>query len=528
MKRRALISVTDKSGVAEFAAELSRLGFSVLSTGGTFRVLQEAGVPAVEVSAYTGFPEMMDGRVKTLHPKVHGGILARRDQHDDLEAMEVHGIDAIDVVVVNLYRFREAASRPDATRQDVVENIDIGGPALIRSAAKNHASVTVVVDPGDYAQVAAELAAHDGRVTERTARRLAGKAYAHTARYDTAIANWFEQERLADDPDGPPFGKCYGTCGEKALDLRYGENPHQAAALFADPDHNGPSLARAEQLGGKELSYNNLLDLDAALGVVAEFDEPAVAIVKHNNPCGTAIADTPAAAFVAALEADSVSAYGGIVALNRRLDRETAAEMVRRGTFVEAIVAPSVADGVMDELRGAKWGKNVRVLSLGGVARPVPRRAVRMVDGGFLVQDVDRPGLASPGSDVATSRRPDEDQFRALDFAWKVCKHVRSNAIVLARRRDDGAYATCGVGAGQMSRVDAVEIAVKKAGEFARGAVIASDAFFPFADGLQLAIDAGCVAAIQPGGSKRDDDVVAAADAAGVAMVFTGVRHFRH
>ncbi|MBI5851521.1 MAG: bifunctional phosphoribosylaminoimidazolecarboxamide formyltransferase/IMP cyclohydrolase [Planctomycetes bacterium] len=527
MQRRALISVTDKTGVVEFARGLTELGFAVLSTGGTFRVLKEGGVPATEVAAYTGFPEMMDGRVKTLHPKVHGGLLARRDHAEDRAAMAAHGIDPIDVVAVNLYRFRETVRREGVTREAIVENIDIGGPSMLRSAAKNHASVAVVVDPSDYASVLDALRFGHGRVPVSLARRLAGKAFAHTAAYDVAIARWFDDER-AHEPGEPRYGDFFGVAGTRVQGLRYGENPHQSAALYAEPDASGASLASARQLGGKELSYNNLLDLDAALGLALEFGEPAVVIVKHNNPCGTATAATPTQAFLAALESDPVSAYGGIVATNRPLAAATAAAMVERGTFVEAIVAPGIEPDALAALESAKWGRNVRVLDLGAmpVARSVP--SVRMVSGGFLVQDSDASGAVVPKSETVTRREPSAAERELLGFAWRVCKHVKSNAIVLARRNGDGALATCGVGAGQMSRVDSVRIAVEKAGTHARGAVLASDAFFPFPDGLQAAIAAGVTAAIQPGGSKRDDEVIAAADAGGIAMVFTGVRHFRH
>ena len=525
MERRALISVTDKTGVADFARAIVTAGFSLLSTGGTFRVLREAGLPAVEVAEYTQFPEMMDGRVKTLHPRVHGGLLARRDRPDDLAAMAAHGIEPIDLLVVNLYRFRETVRRPGVTREEIVENIDIGGPAMIRSAAKNHRSVAVVVDPSDYDSVAQAL--RGGGITEDLARRLAGKAYAHTAAYDLAIARWFAED-LGQRDDTSPFGDTITVQGVKQQDLRYGENPQQSAALYADPDHDGPGLARAHQLGGKELSYNNLLDLDAALGLALEFDQPAFVIVKHNNPCGTAVAETPRAAFAAALDADPLSAYGGIVATNRPLDAETARSMVERGTFVEAIVAPRVEPEATAELARAKWGANVRVLELGGLPVPTAVPTLRMISGGLLAQTLDAPDLAPAELRVVTRRTPTDDERALLDFAWRVCKHVKSNAIVLARRDADGVCATVGVGAGQMSRVDSVKIAVEKAAARARGAVLASDAFFPFADGLEAAIAAGVTAAIQPGGSKRDPEVVAAADAAGLAMVCTGVRHFRH
>jgi phosphoribosylaminoimidazolecarboxamide formyltransferase/IMP cyclohydrolase len=527
MKRRALISVTDKTGIVEFGRGLAELGFEILSTGGTFRVLQEAGVPAEEVADYTGFPEMMDGRVKTLHPKVHGGLLARRGHAEDEAAMAAHGIDRIDVVAVNLYRFRETVRREGVTREQIVENIDIGGPSMLRSAAKNHASVAVVVDPADYGTVLDAMRAHDGQVPQDLARELAGKAYSHTAAYDTAIARWFADES-ARERGGARHGAAYLQSGQKVQDLRYGENPHQHAALYADPDHSGPGLAQARQLSGKELSFNNILDLDAALGLVLEFDEPAFVIVKHNNPCGTATASSSVDAFIAALDADPLSAYGGIVATNRPLDLPTAEAMVARGTFVEAVVAPGVQPEALAKLGEAKWGKNVRVLELGGLPVPAPIPTVRMVSGGFLVQDLDARGVAPAGDAVPTKRAPTSDEAAALDFAWKVCKHVKSNAIVLARREPNGACVSVGVGAGQMSRVDSVQIAVQKAGDRAKGAVLASDAFFPFADGLEAAIAAGVTAAIQPGGSKRDDEVVAAADAAGLAMRLTGVRHFRH
>ncbi len=527
MTKRALISVTDKTGVVEFAKGLVDLGFSILSTGGTYRVITEGGVPAQEVAEYTSFPEMMDGRVKTLHPRIHGGLLALRDNHDHTEAMDVHGIDPIDVLAVNLYRFRETVRKPGVTREEVVENIDIGGPSMIRSAAKNHQSVAVVVDPSDYSAVLEELRAGNGTASVAFSRRLAGKAYAHTAAYDRAIAAWFDCER-AEGEGEPHFGDFLGVGGEKVLDLRYGENPHQAAALYVDRDVVGPSLATAEKLSGKDLSYNNLLDLDAALSLALEFDQPSCAIIKHTNPCGTAIAETAADAFEAALASDPLSAYGGIVALNRPIDVQTAEVMKTKGTFVEAIVAPMVEPAALEILKSAKWGKNVRVLSLGGMPEAHPSLAIRAISGGSLVQTADVPDQELPNLVTATKREPSDSEGRALAFAWLVCKHIKSNAIVFARETGDGAFATVGVGAGQMSRVDSVEIAVKKSGENAKGAVLASDAFFPFADGMQAALDAGVSAVIQPGGSKRDDEVVAAADAAGAAMVLTGKRHFLH
>ncbi len=527
LTRFALISVTDKSGVVEFANGLVEAGFTVLSTGGTYRAIRDAGIAATEVADYTGFPEIMDGRVKTLHPKIHGGILSRAGNSSDAGAMKEHGIESIDVVAVNLYRFRETVQKPGATREEIVENIDIGGPSMIRAAAKNHERVTVVVDPTDYAAVLAELGGGDG-VSEEKRRELAGKAYAHTAAYDVAVAGWFDAERAAAER-ASRFGQSLAFAFEKIADLRYGENPHQDAAVYSNPEVKGPSLAKAEQLSGKELSYNNLADLDAALGLVLEFDDPACVIVKHNNPCGTAIAGDAKAAFRAALDADSLSAFGGIVALNRPLDSECAREMVDHGVFVEAIVAPEVPADALAILGEAKWGKNVRVLAMRGTPDAETHGlALRPISGGLLVQSAD--GRAPlPELEPKTARQPSDAELRAMAFAWNVCKHVKSNAIVLARPVGDGSVcATVGVGAGQMSRVDAAKIAVEKAGDDARGAVLASDAFFPFADGIEAAIQAGVTAVIQPGGSKRDEEVIAAADAANVAMVFTGRRHFRH
>ncbi len=525
-RRCALISVTDKAGVVEFARGLTELGFAILSTGGTFQVLRQGGVAAQEVADYTGFPELLDGRVKTLHPRVHGGLLGRRNDPAHRAAMAQHGIDAIDVLCVNLYAFRETAKRPDVTRDEIVEQIDIGGPAMLRSAAKNHADVAVVVDPADYARVLAALRADAGRLPAALGRELAGKAYAHTAAYDTAIAAWFAAERHGSD-GGPAFPESLAIAMRKRQELRYGENPHQQAAFYA-ADVPAPNLATAQQLSGKELSYNNLLDLDSALGLALEFEPPSCVIVKHNNPCGTAIAPKLEAAFLAALQADPVSAFGGILALNRPLSAAAARAMVEHGTFVEAIVCPSVEPGALAEIGKARWGQNVRVLALGGWPIPTPPRVIRQVAGGFLVQTPDAPRAALSGFQVATKRAPTTAEQGALLFAWFVAKHVKSNAIVLAREIARDTYATVGVGAGQMSRVDSVRIAVGKAGDQARGSVVASDAFFPFADGLEVAAAAGVTAAIQPGGSKRDGEVVEAADKAGMAMLLTGMRHFRH
>ena len=525
--KRALLSVTEKNGVVEFARGLAELGFSLLSTGGTRRVLAEEGIEAQEVADYTGFPEMMDGRLKTLHPKVHGGLLARRDVAGHTAAMAQHGIDPIDVLCVNLYRFRETVRRPGIARGEIVEQIDIGGPAMIRSAAKNHQSVAVVVDPSDYATVLRGLRDNGGTLPPDFLRKLAAKAFSHTAGYDAAIAQWFDCERRS-APGEPYFASRIAFSGEKLQDLRYGENPHQKAAFYSIGEPS-PSLANARQLGGKELSYNNILDADAALALALEFSETSCVLVKHNNPCGTAVAGSLPRAFELALSGDPVSAFGGILATNRTFDVATAAAVVASGTFLEVVVAPHVDPAALTELQRAKWGSNVRVLDLGGVPDLTLRHrfVARPVSGGFLLQTADFPGEA-PGSEVATKRAPTDQEKKALAFAWKVCKHVKSNAIVFARTAPDGAFHTVGVGAGQMSRVDSAKIAVDKAGDRTRGAVVASDAFFPFADGLLVCAKAGATAVIQPGGSKRDDEVKAAADEHQMAMVMTGQRHFRH
>lgn len=523
----ALLSVTDKNGIVDFAKGLTRLGYGILSTGGTRRALQAAGVEAREVADYTGFPEMMAGRIKTLHPRVHGGLLARRDVESDAASMAEHGIESIDLLGVNLYRFRETVARPDATRDDIVENIDIGGPAMLRSAAKNHASVYVVVDPSDYGAVLEALESSDPGAVAGLRRRLAAKAFAHTAAYDAAIAEWFDGERRA-EPDEPFFAANTSVAYQKRQDLRYGENPHQRAAFYVGGDA-GPTLANARQLGGKELSYNNILDADAALAAVLDFERPACVLVKHNNPCGVATAETTERAFELARACDPVSAFGGILAVNRPFTRELAKAVVASGTFLEVVVAPEIETSAVVELKNAKWGANVRLLALGGMPGPEARRAPtwRPVSGGALLQTPDVVD-GDPELKSAAGREPTDDERTAMLFAWTVCKHVKSNAIVLAKVEPDGACATLGIGAGQMSRVDAARIAVSKAGEHARGTVVASDAFFPFPDGLEVCAQAGVTAAIQPGGSKRDHEVIAVADEHGMAMAMTGRRHFRH
>ena len=521
---RALLSVSDKSGLIEFARALDAAGVALVSTGGTRKALAEAGLPVTDVSDVTGFPEMMDGRVKTLHPKVHGGLLAIRENPEHEAAMLAHGIGPIDLLVVNLYPF-EATVEAGKSFDDCIENIDIGGPAMIRAAAKNHADVAVVVDSGDYAKVLAEIAETGGSTSLTTRRHLAAKAYSRTAAYDAAISNWF----LAQLGDTTPRYRAIG--GTLAETMRYGENPHQWAGFYRTAETRA-GVATARQLQGKQLSYNNINDTDAAFECVAEFDpmaSAAVAIIKHANPCGVATGETLAEAYAAALRCDPVSAFGGIVALNRRLDAQAARAIVE--IFTEVIIAPE-ADEEAVAIVAAK--KNLRLLVTGGL--PDPRAegvVVRSVAGGFLAQARDNASVDDMDLRVVTRRQPTARELADMAFAFRVAKHVKSNAIVNAR---DGA--TVGIGAGQMSRVDSSRIAAWKAGEAARaaglpeslakGSVVASDAFFPFADGLLAAAEAGATAVIQPGGSMRDDEVVKAADEAGLAMVFTGHRHFRH
>ncbi|MFN3867561.1 MAG: bifunctional phosphoribosylaminoimidazolecarboxamide formyltransferase/IMP cyclohydrolase [Hyphomicrobiaceae bacterium] len=519
--RRALISVSDKTGVVELARSLAAAGVELLSTGGTATALKAAGLAVKDVAEHTGFPEMMDGRLKTLHPKVHGGLLAIRGNAEHDAAAEQHAIQPIDLLVVNLYPF-EATVAKGAPFTECVENIDIGGPAMIRAAAKNHAAVTVVVDPADYASVLDAIAANSGATTAALRMALAQKAYAMTAAYDGAISNWFGA--LLDNAEckAEGFPRTFTVQFKKAQEMRYGENPHQQAAFFVGRDPAPGSVGAARQLLGKELSYNNVADTDAALECVKEFvDAPACVIVKHANPCGVASASTLLAAYDRAFLTDTESAFGGIIAFNRPLDAETAKAIVER-QFVEVIVAPSVLDGV-EAAVAAK--KNVRLLVTGDFpAQAAPRLDYKKVNGGLLVQDADLVLLDS--IKVVTKRQPSATEMADLMFAWKVAKHVKSNAIVYAKDT-----ATVGVGAGQMSRVNSVRIAAAKAAAASleiKGAVVASDAFFPFADGLITAAEAGATAIIQPGGSMRDEDVIAAADERGLAMVFTGMRHFRH
>ena len=518
---RALISVSDKTGLAELGKALAGHGIEILSTGGTAKALRDAGIDVIEVADHTGFPEMMDGRVKTLHPKIHGGLLALRDNAEHVEAMEAHGIPPIDLLVSSLYPFERTVAS-GAGYEDCVENIDIGGPAMIRAAAKNHVSVTVVVDAEDYQAVLDELAGNGGATTLALRRRLAGTAYARTAAYDCEISTWLAAEAGNTTPRRVSFA------GARPQIMRYGENPHQTAAFYRTSSAR-PGVGTARQLQGKELSYNNLNDTDAAIELVAEFEAAAVAIIKHANPCGVAQAGSVLEAYQRAYDCDRVSAFGGIIAVNRPLDGATAAEIVK--ILTEVVVAPSINDEAKAILATRK---NVRVLEIGAMPDPAARgRLVRPLAGGLLVQDRDFGRITEADLTVATRRAPDPAELRDLLLAFRIAKHVKSNAIVYVK---DGA--TVGIGAGQMSRVDSSRIAAHKARDAAEamglaepltvGSAVASDAFFPFADGLLTAVEAGATSVIQPGGSMRDAEVIKAADDHGVAMVLTGMRHFRH
>ena len=506
--QRVLISVTDKTGVLDFARGLSALGAEIISTGGTARMIREAGVPVKDVAEVTGFPEMLDGRVKTLHPKVAGGILAMRSHADHMQALATHGITPIDMVAVNLYRFEEAAAKAGIAREELIENIDIGGPTMIRAAAKNYQDVAVVVSPADYPALLEELRKNGGELSVDSCWRLAKKAFRTTADYDAAIAERLEKE---DAPAGA-LPASLSLRAAKLMDLRYGENPHQQAALYG---RRGQGIAGAEQLHGKELSYNNLVDLDAAFQLAMEFDQPAVAIIKHTNPCGCAEQDNLAEAWRQALACDPVSAFGGVVGINRAVDEETAREIGK--LFVEAIAAPDYSQQALAILTAKK---NLRLMRVKPVLDSL---VVKSISGGYLVQTGDTAGFDRASATVQSKRAPSEDEWKAMAFGWKVAKHVKSNAIVYAR-----AGQTMAVGAGQMSRVDSVKIGAMKAALPLAGTVVASDAFFPFPDGVEEAAKHGVTAFIQPGGSVRDKEVIEAADRLGVAMVFTGVRHFRH
>lgn len=524
--KRALISVSAKDGVEAFARKLQDLGVELLSTGGTAKLLKESGLDVTDISDHTGFPEIMDGRVKTLHPTVHGGILAKRDDPAHVDAMGTHGISDIDMLVVNLYPFVETR-KSGADFDTCIENIDIGGPAMIRAAAKNHKFVTVVTDPQDYEDVLSDMANNEGGVTAKLRQKLAANAFALTATYDSNIATWFdEQTDLEQDNNYPRRISFSGTLSQT---LRYGENPHQSAALYLVDGSERPGAARANKIQGKELSYNNLNDTDAAFELVSEFDKPSVAIIKHANPCGVASGENILDAYEKALRCDPVSAFGGIIALNRTLTVDVAKVIIQQ--FVEVIIAPDIQGDAIEVLKDKK---NIRVLTTGGMANTSEhRRNVTRIAGGLLVQDTDFGCVLEDDLKVVTDRSPTQQELADMIFAFRVAKHVKSNAIVYAK-----GLASVGIGAGQMSRIDSSRIAAWKAHEaskqagmddsLAKGSVVASDAFFPFADGLLAAADAGVTAVIQPGGSIRDDEVIEAANEKGLAMVFTGMRHFRH
>jgi phosphoribosylaminoimidazolecarboxamide formyltransferase / IMP cyclohydrolase len=516
--KRALLSVTDKTGLVDFARELDGLHVELISTGGTARALREAGLTVRDVSDLTGFPEMLDGRVKTLHPKVHGGILHMRSSAEHTAAVAEQGIEPIDMVVVNLYAFEETARKPGASFGELVENIDIGGPSMVRSAAKNFEDVAVVTSTADYPTLAAEMAANHGALSFETRWRLARQAFALTAGYDSAIATTFNKiaaERQTEPhPNGSaPFPPTLLIAYSKTADLRYGENPHQGAALYADG--TGTGVAGAQQIQGKELSYNNLVDLDAAWELVQEFEQPAVAIIKHSNPAGVAIASSVVEAYQKALATDPVSAFGSVIGVNREVDDGLAEEIAK--LFVEAVAAPSFSEEAKAKLSARK---NLRLLV---IKQAAPGRVVKQISGGLLLQDADTEDVAAGGLQVVTVRQPTPVELEGLRFAWRVAKHVKSNAVVYAR---DGQ--TIGVGAGQMSRVDAAKFGAMKAVLPLANCVAASDAFFPFPDGLEAVATAGATAVIQPGGSVRDQEVIDAANRLGLAMIFTGVRHFRH
>jgi phosphoribosylaminoimidazolecarboxamide formyltransferase / IMP cyclohydrolase len=517
--QRALISVSDKSGLGELAQFLHEIGVQLLSTGGTANFLRERRIPVTDVSEYTGFPEILDGRVKTLHPRIHGGLLALRDKASHQSQMKAQNIQPIDMVVVNLYPFRETAAREGATYPEVIEQIDIGGPSMIRSAAKNHAGVAVLTDPLDYGWILEELRTHAGVLSDATLFRLAQKAFSATASYDSAIAAYFS-ERIWSGKGARKHAELLPAMEalplEKIMDLRYGENPHQRAALYRKTSEPAFGVAGAQILHGKELSYNNLLDSDAAWNLVMEFDKPAAAVIKHTNPCGVAQSDAPAESYTLARDSDPVSAYGSVVAINRPVDVDTANEINK--TFVEVVLAPDFADDALEIL---KQKKNIRLLRIGSNA-PVALQ-LRQISGGFLVQDRDIHSLRPEELQVVTKRAPTQEELEAMLFGWRVVKHVKSNAIVFAN-----ASRMLGIGAGQTSRVDAVKWGAMKATVPLQGCAMASDAFFPFPDGLLAATSYGVRAVIQPGGSMRDSEVIDAANEYDIAMIFTGIRHFKH
>jgi phosphoribosylaminoimidazolecarboxamide formyltransferase / IMP cyclohydrolase len=517
--RRAIISCSDKMGLVDFASGLVAQGIEIYSTGGTRKHLADHGVDSIEVSEYTGFPEMMDGRVKTLHPKIFGGILARRNNTSDLESMADEDILAFDLVIVNLYPFEATIAKRGVTRAEAIEQIDIGGPSLIRAAAKNHQFVTVVTNPEQYSSVIIELSEHNGGTTMALRRRLAGEAFTMTCNYDQAISDYFRRESGAGE-----FPTHLTVRLERKGQLRYGENPHQKAAVYRNARGTSASIVNARHIHGKELSYNNILDLDSALSIARSFPQPAATVIKHNNPCGSATGSSLSEAALKALNGDPVSAFGGVIGFNRIVDIETAEVLAEPSRFIEAIVAPDFEAGAVGVLTTKpKWRDNVRLVQVGRLDILEPELAIRFVSGGALVQESDSlPAFHSQWRTV-TATSVDDRLWEDIDFAWEMVRHVKSNAIVLGRDT-----ALIGVGAGQMSRVDSVEIAIRKAGERAVGSVLASDAFFPFPDSIHAAAQAGVVAIIQPGGSRRDEEVIAACDKHRIAMIFTGARHFKH
>lgn len=509
MKKRALISVSDKQKIVEFAQGLVELDYEIVSTGGTLKTLQNAGVPAISIDQVTGFPEIMDGRLKTLHPKVHGGLLGKRSNPDHLQQMEANEIEPIDVVVVNLYPFKQTLVSEGVTKEEIIENIDIGGPTMLRSAAKNFEDVLVVVDPEDYTPILEGI--KDASINLEFRQKLAAKVFRHTANYDAIIANYFLTQT------GEKFPETYTVTYEKVQSLRYGENPHQDAAFYKNPIQNGMSLATAKQLHGKELSYNNIQDANAAVEILTEYDLPAAVAVKHMNPCGIGVAESIAEAFQLAFDADPISIFGGIVALNREVDAQTAEKLSE--IFLEIVIAPSFSEKALEILTQKK---NIRLLTM-EMAQKDESFKLTTVDGGVLIQNKDIGSVDEGSVEVVTDRAPTEEELQNLLFAWKAVKHVKSNAIVLAKDNQ-----TIGVGAGQMNRVGAARIAIEQAGDKAVGSVLASDAFFPMPDTVEEAIKAGVTAIIQPGGSKRDQDSIDVCNEHGIAMVYTGMRHFKH
>ena len=516
--RRALISVSDKLGLADFAHGLVNAGVEIYSTGGTRRHLESQGIRVFDVSEYTGFPEMMDGRLKTLHPKVFGGILCRHDRPDDMESIDAHDIVPFELIVVNLYPFEATIAREGVTKEEAIEQIDIGGPSLVRAAAKNHKFVSIATHPEQYSSILEEVAS-GGTTTIELRSRLAAEAFARTAAYDRAIADFF----CGETSEGPFAPTANITLHRKAV-LRYGENPHQKAAVYSQVGAQGASLVTARQLNGKDLSYNNLLDLDSALTIARSLPDAACSVIKHNNPCGAASATTLDEAVRKAMEGDPVSAFGSVIGFNRVVDVATAEYLATPGLFVEAIVAPDFEAAAVGVLTSKpKWRNNVRLMQVGRLDKPSVQRQYRHIDGGMLVQEADTSPDPQEDWKVVTEKQPTDEQLAELRFGWAVCRHVKSNAIALSKDQ-----ALCGVGAGQMSRVDSVEIAIRKAGDRVAGSVLSSDAFFPFPDSIYKAAEAGVTAIIQPGGSKKDDEVIAACNEVGIPMIFTGRRHFKH